>query len=395
MDGLFYCAYAIISNVVFGRFPKPPLEFEMQNLPQKANILAVDDTPDNLHILMQLLQEQGYRVRPVPNGAHALLSAQKERPDLILLDIMMPGMNGYEVCHHLKADDRTRDIPIIFISALDEGLDIATAFSVGGVDYLTKPFQAEELIARVHTHLALHQMRQTLQEKNDILEKQNAELDAFAHTVAHDLQNPLSVMLGYAQFLRRDIDKFTADELALIGESNYKAVTKAFDIIQNLLLLASVRTEDVQPQPLDMAGIVQEVIDRLNWAISDMQAELILPQTWPAAWGYAPWVEEVWTNYVSNGLKYGGQPPRLEFGATLQTDGMIRFWVQDNGPGLSADEQAVLFTEFTRLGQVKVKGHGLGLSIVRRIMDKLGGQAGVESEMGRGSRFFFTLKASE
>lgn len=367
----------------------------MENLPPKANILVVDDTPENLRVLVQLLQEQGYRVRPVPNGAHALLSVQKERPDLILLDIMMPDMNGYEVCHHLKADVRTRDIPIIFISALDEGLEKAAAFSVGGVDYLTKPFQAEELIARVHTHLALHQMRQALQEKNEILEKQNAELDAFAHTVAHDLQNPLSVMMGYAQFLQRDAANYTAEELALIGESNYKAAKKAINIIQNLLLLASIRKEDVKQHPLDMADIIKQVLERLNLAIVEAQAELILPKTWPVALGYAPWVEEVWVNYVSNGLKYGGQPPRLEFGATPQADGMIRFWVQDNGPGVSPDEQAVLFTEFTRLGEVQIKGHGLGLSIIRRIMDKLDGQAGVESETSQGSRFFFTLKASE
>jgi two-component system, sensor histidine kinase and response regulator len=342
-----------------------------------------------------MLQEQGYRVRPVPNGAHALLSAQKEPPDLILLDIRMPEMNGYEVCQQLKADDRTREIPIIFISALDEGLDKATAFSTGGVDYITKPFQAEELFARVHTHLALHQMRQTLQEKNEILEIQNAELDAFAHTVAHDLQNPISTMMGYAQFLQHDPTNHTPDELALIGEGSYKAAQKATDIVQNLLLLASVRKEDVKQHPLDMAGIINQVLDRLNEAIAETQAELIVLKTWPAALGHAPWVEEVWVNYLSNGLKYGGQPPRLEFGAAPQADGTIRFWVQDNGPGLSPAEQAVLFTEFTRLGNVEIKGHGLGLSIVRRIMDKLDGQAGVESEIGQGSRFFFTLKMNE
>lgn len=146
---------------------------------------------------------------------------------------------------------------------------------------------------------------------------------------------------------------------------------------------------------LDMAEIIEQAIERLNSVIIDSQAELILPETWPVAWGYGPWVEEVWVNYLINGLKYGGQPPRLEFGATPQTEGMVRFWLQDNGPGLSAADQAVLFTEFTRLNEVQIKGHGLGLSIVRRIMDKLGGQAGVESEPGQGSRFFFTLKAGE
>jgi two-component system sensor histidine kinase/response regulator len=359
---------------------------------QKANILVVDYTPENLRVLGRLLQEQGYRVWPVPNGAHALISAQKAPPDLILLDIMMPDMDGFEVCRRLKAEERTADIPVIFISALDEGLDKATAFSVGGVDYITKPFQAEELLARVHTHLTLHQMRQTLQQQNEMLQEQNAELDAFAHTVAHDLQNPLSVIIGYAEILYKNATNQRPDDLALIGESTYRSAQNATNIVQNLLLLATVRKEDVALEPLNMADIIEQVIQREQVMIAESQAELIVPTSWPAAWGYGPWVEEVWVNYVSNGLKYGGQPPRLEFGATPQADGMIRFWLQDNGPGLTAAEQAVLFTEFSRLGKAQIEGFGLGLSIVRRIMNKLGGQAGAESEPGRGSRFFFTLK---
>jgi two-component system, sensor histidine kinase and response regulator len=352
----------------------------------KANILVVDDTPENLRIVTQLLQEQGYHVRAAPNGAHALNSATKEPPNLILLDIMMPDMGGFEVCRRLKADDRTREVPVIFLSALDEGLDKATAFSVGGVDYIAKPFQAEELLARVHTHLTLYQMQQTLQQ-------QNAELDAFAHTVAHDLQNPLSIIMGYAQFLYQDGADATPVDLEMASEGCYKSAQNASNIVKNLLLLASIRKEEVDPQPLDMAAIIRQALERLKPVIND-SVGLVVSQSWPVALGYAPWVEEVWANYVSNGLKYGGQPPRLEFGATAQADGMIRFWVQDNGPGISPEEQMLLFTEFTRLSNVKIKGHGLGLSIVRRIMNKLGGQAGVESEPGRGSKFFFTLNAA-
>ena len=118
-----------------------------------------------------------------------------------------------------------------------------------------------------------------------------------------------------------------------------------------------------------------------------------MPDDWPVAVGYASWVEEVWANYISNGLKYGGQPPRLKLGATEQADGMVRFWVQDNGPGLEPDAQAKLFVPFTQLDQIRVAGHGLGLSIVRRIVEKLGGQVGVESKgiPGQGCLFFFTL----
>jgi sigma-B regulation protein RsbU (phosphoserine phosphatase) len=132
----------------------------------RADILIVDDTPANLHLLSQMLAEQGYRVRPVPDGPLALAATRAEPPDLILLDIRMPEMNGYEVCEHLKADDQTRDIPIIFISALDAIQDKVRAFTVGGVDYVTKPFQVEEVLARVETHLTLRELQKQLQDAN-------------------------------------------------------------------------------------------------------------------------------------------------------------------------------------------------------------------------------------
>jgi predicted aldo/keto reductase-like oxidoreductase len=163
--------------------------------------------------------------------------------------------------------------------------------------------------------------------------------------------------------------------------------------------------------PLDMASIVAEAQQRLAYMVEERQAEITLPDTWPVALGYGPWVEEVWVNYLSNALKYGGQPPRVELGASSPlvppigggappsipsiggevSGGMVRFWVRDNGPGFAPEEQAQLFTLFTRLDRIRAKGHGLGLSIVRRIVEKMGGQVGVESEVGRGSVFTFTL----
>jgi len=132
----------------------------------KGDIMIVDDTPANLRLLSQMLVEQGYHVRPVPDGSLALAAVRAEPPDLILLDIRMPGMNGYEVCEHLKADAKTRHIPIIFISALDTIQDKVKAFTVGGADYVTKPFQVEEVLARVETHLALRRLQKQLQDAN-------------------------------------------------------------------------------------------------------------------------------------------------------------------------------------------------------------------------------------
>ncbi|MCP4536889.1 MAG: response regulator [Chloroflexi bacterium] len=229
------------------------------------------------------------------------------------------------------------------------------------------------------------------------LEASNDELDAFARTTAHDLKGPLGYMVGFAQVLEQDYatlpDKEIQDYLQTIAQSGHKMC----NIIDELLLLAGVRKMDeIKREALDMSGIVTEAQERLDDSIAEYEAEIILPDAWPAALGYGPWVEEVWVNYFTNALKYGSRPPRIELGADRPSaQPTIRFWIRDNGPGLTQEEQSRLFTPFTRLDRVRAKGHGLGLSIVRRIVEKLGGEVGVESKTGQGSLFWFTLPVAE
>ena len=364
----------------------------------RENILIVDDTPANLRLLSNMLAEQGYKVRSVINGQMALTAAQSAPPDLILLDIRMPDMNGYEVCKHLKADEGTHDIPIIFISALDATQDKVKAFTVGGVDYITKPFQLEEVLSRVETHLALRNLQKSLEREIIERDKLIAELDAYAHTVAHDLKNPLGTLIGFTSMLEATYGEMSHKQLHLCVSTIGRSGRKMTNIIEELLLLASVRKmDDVKTQPLDMAAVVTEALDRLADMIAGYQAEVTTPEAWPVALGYAPWVEEIWVNYISNALKYGGQPPQVEMGGALINgpDDQIRFWVRDNGAGLPPEDQARLFTPFTQIHQARAEGHGLGLSIVQRIVEKLGGQVSVESEVGQGSAFLFTLPSAE
>jgi PAS domain S-box-containing protein len=217
-----------------------------------------------------------------------------------------------------------------------------------------------------------------------------SELDAFAHTVAHDLKNPLSAVLGFAELLTaKDVQlsgKDVTESLAAVHQS----ARKMHSIIEELLLLAGVRKTDVERQPIEMATIVAGALQRLSYMTAEYSPELVIPERWPAAIGYGPWIEEVWANYLANAMKYGGRPPRLALGADTADD-KVRFWVTDNGPGLTSEQQSRLFVPFIRLHQVRATGQGLGLSIVRRIMYKLGGEAWVESEPGKGSRFGFTL----
>ncbi len=229
------------------------------------------------------------------------------------------------------------------------------------------------------------------------MESRNQELDAFAHTVAHDLKSPIGVILGFSELLLDDeVGDFSADvnhALKVIAQSGRKLNT----IIEELMLLSGVRKKTIVPTVLDMSAIIEEAKSRFFDQIEQRKAKIVLRdvEKWPRAMGYGPWVEEVWANYLSNAIKYGGAPPFVEVGADYQSEGMVRFWVRDNGSGLTSEAQAQLFTPFTRLNQVKVEGQGLGLSIVQRIMDKLGGKAGVESELGQGSTFFFTLPSME
>jgi two-component system sensor histidine kinase/response regulator len=168
---------------------------------------------------------------------------------------------------------------------------------------------------------------------------------------------------------------------------------KMTSIINELLLLASVRKQaEVTLGPVEMGPVMASVLARLDHLIRQKQANILLPvEGWPLACGYAPWIEEVWANYISNALKYGGTPPRVMLGADVLPDKRVRCWVRDNGPGVPPEKIGRLFAEFSRLEHMRLEGHGLGLSIVQRIMDRLGGEVGVKNVDGQGSEFSFVL----
>lgn len=216
------------------------------------------------------------------------------------------------------------------------------------------------------------------------------ELNAFAHTVAHDLREPINLIVGYANLLKEQAR--LPDELQHYLNAITRTGNKMGRIIDELQLLAGVRNADIQLKPLHMARIVANVQQQLAYLIEESKAQIIMPEHWPIVLGHAPWIEVVWANYLTNAIKYGGQPPYIQLGATTRSDGMARFWVRDNGPGLSPEAQMKVFNS-TIPNEKSINGHGLGLSIVQRIIERLGGQVGVESEAvpGKGCIFFFTL----
>lgn len=233
-----------------------------------------------------------------------------------------------------------------------------------------------------------------LQQRTIELQERNEELDAFAHTVAHDLSNPLSFILGYADVLLSDYKTLPDEEVYKHLHTIVRTSYRMDNIIDELLLLAQVRKTDVELEPINMDEVVSAALEQLTYFIEKQSAEINRPSKWPPALGYGPWVEEVWLNYIHNAIKYGGSPPHVKLGATRLPDDRVCFWVCDNGEGIPEEEQAQLFTPFKRLKQVRSKGHGLGLSIVRRIVEKLNGQVGVRSELGQGSSFYFILPSA-
>lgn len=359
-----------------------------------GTVLVVDDTPANLEVVSAILERYDYTLLSAMDARGALRICGQVQPDLILLDVMMPGTDGYQLCEQLKADPSTRDIPVIFMTALSGLDDKVRAFNVGGADYITKPIQREDLVARVGVHVKLSRTLRELHDRNQALTRMNDELDAFAHTVAHDLKNPLNSVVGLSQLLQDMLgDPATASQLGEIAGHISTSARKMSQIIEALLLLSGVNRQQVALQPVSMESLLDDLLNtRLRAQFEETQTQ-IQREPLPEALGYSPWIEEVWVNYLSNALKYGGRPPRIHIGTESRGE-LIRYWVQDNGAGLDEAAQAKLFTPFTRLHQVTdQEGHGLGLSIVQRICQRLGGDCGVESTPGEGSRFYFELPA--
>jgi signal transduction histidine kinase len=347
---------------------------------QEATELAV-------HVNGELALEQGLRYPLAEYGDLEMLrQGQVQMVEDILAVLQPPLIARRRLAEGLRSYVR---VPLVVqgevIGSLDLGSAEVDAFGQAQV----------EIVGEVANSLAvaIHQARLRQQVAGYVveLEARNEELDAFARTVAHDLRNPVGVIIGFADTALRLMDIVSEERLRQPVQAIAQHARGLNSIIEALLLLASVRQEEVYLTTLDMTTVVGNALRRLAYLIDEHGADVTLPDTWPVALGYAPWVEEVWANYLSNALKYGGQSPRVELGATEQADGMVRFWVRDNGPGIPLEDQGRLFKPFSRLKRDRVKGHGLGLSIVRRIVERLGGEVDVESEPGQGSVFSFTL----
>jgi signal transduction histidine kinase len=363
-------------------------------------ILYMEDDQDAARLFQRRMGRIGYEVDIARNGEIGLQMALADNYDVLAIDHSMPVYDGLQVIRMLTEERDLRTLPpIIMVTGAGDEHTATEAIKMGASDYIVKDIEGSYLSVMpsvIEQALIQRQMEAEKRRAEEERERLIGELDAFAHTVAHDLKSPLTVLYGYVDFLKGRVENFdTADWYEHIRFIE-RSVLKMRNIIDELLLLSQVRSmEDLSMEMLDMALIVAEAQERLAPVMKERQAQIEFPADWPRVPGYAPWIEEVWVNYISNAVKYGGDPPVVQLGADEAAGGHVRFWVRDNGPGIPPEEQPRLFAPFIRLTQVRAQGHGLGLSIVHRIIERLGGRVGLQSTPGEGSTFWFTLPTLE
>lgn len=275
----------------------------------------------------------------------------------------------------------------------DRGVSVAMVAGLGLSLFIAYSLERNRraLARKRHQLAAQYEVADRERKKAEALAR---DLDAYAHTVAHDLRNPIHLIAGYADLLSSEFDEHLEDDAQVLLSRITKGCAKMDQITTELLQLACVRKRrEIAGEALDMPDIIRQARERVSILIEEAGAELRVPDDWPPALGHAPWVEEVWANYLSNAIKYGGSPPRVELGAESVDEETVHFWVRDNGAGFDPDHASRLFEEFSPVRANGAEGHGLGLSIVKRIVERLGGEVRVTSHIGVGSTFGFTLPA--
>jgi signal transduction histidine kinase len=361
------------------------------------HVLLVEDNPGDAYLIRRMLDDaasadsQPFRLTCVDTLAGGVNSVRDNQSDVVLLDLSLPDSQGLNTLERMQA--AAPAVPVVVLTGLADETAALAAVQNGAQDYLVKghvdPYALSNSIRYARER---KQLLEELRGYSTNLEERNAELDAFAHTVAHDLKNQVFTVIGNAELILDPEQPLEQGDQEAMLHDILRSAQKMSQVIQELLLLSQVRRYDVASQPLDMVAVLSEAQARLWPLIAESAAEIVIhdPDQWPTACGYAPWVEEIWYNYISNALKYGGRPPRVEIGAEGHGSGAVTFWVRDNGPGLSPEQIEQLFIEFSRVS-TSPGGHGLGLSIVKRIVDKLGGTVSVRRGLDVGATFCFTL----
>ncbi len=433
-----------------------------------GTILLVDDVPDNLRLLSRMLGSSGYAIHAAKTGVEAIASVHAEKPDLVLLDINLPDMSGYDVCKALKADALTQGIPVVFISALSDTSDKLRGFALGGVDFISKPFTVEEVLVRVQTQLRISGLHAELERKsaelelknglllleinerkrlgeqasktlanlenskaaalnlledlkseNDLrkaaetqiqslnanleesiahrtaqLQASNTELEAFAYSVAHDLRSPLRAIDGFSRILQDEYSKnLDGEGLRLLGVIRSSAQNMEI-LIRDLLDITKVGKTDIVHAAINMEAMARESFLSCADAATAIAIEFKC-ETLPQAHADRRMMARVWVNLLSNAIKYSpqGKKGKIEVSGFAR-EGINVYAVRDHGIGFDQRYAGKLFGMFQRLHSAReLEGSGIGLAIVKRVVERHGGTVWAEGVVGQGAVFYFSLPA--
>ncbi len=364
--------------------------------PSKSHtILIVDDKLENIEILIRVLERVGFELLVAQNGNEVFDVLQHASPDIILLDVMMPDIDGFEVCRRLKADERTRDIPVIFLSALIEHVDKLKGFELGAVDYITKPFQHDEVLARVRTHLTIRDLQTRLQESNRSLQQRTVELEAtnnelrnFAYIVSHDLKAPLRGISQLSSWLIQDYGATLAPEGKELLDLLINRVKRMARLIDGILAYSRAARPAEVVEDIDLNLLIPDVVNSL---MPPAEMQVMYENSFPTLCGNPTQIAQVFQNLLSNAIKFMNKPDGHIRVGCCEDANSWRFWIADDGPGIDPQYHERIFQIFQTLrASDDAENSGVGLTIVKKIIETYGGTIWVESASGQGSTFWFT-----
>ena len=369
----------------------------MQINPAEFKLLVVDDVQTNVLLLKALLGKEGYGILVANNGQEALEVIRNENPDLILLDVMMPGMDGFEVAERLKSEEFRCEIPIIFLTALDDTQSIVNGFKLGVGDFISKPFRKEELMVRIKHQLSLVAARRIIEEKNEELRKTIAGRDKMYSVIAHDLRSPMASMKMLLNTIIMSVekDKIDPDIFDMLEMSN-KTSEEVFSLLDNLLkwTKSQLGKLTVIPQKLDISGLADGVVEVMN-SVAEVKHIKLIRTDHESFFVYVDieMIKSILRNLISNAVKFSNPDSEIKVGIKAE-DGKVIVSVTDSGKGIKKEDQHKLLkdsTHFTTYGTNSEEGSGLGLLLCRDFARKNGGELWFESEENLGSVFSFSL----
>ncbi len=356
----------------------------------KYSILIVDDVSKNIQVVAGILTKERYLVDFAQDGEAALSHAKQKKFDLILLDVMMPGMDGFQVCAELKKDEKTKEIPVIFLTAKADSEAIAKGFTIGGVDYITKPFSKTEMLARVKTHLQLREREKQLSDLNKTKDK-------LLSIIGHDLKNPFFNIIGLTELLSQSYDEYSREEILDIINTVIISAQQGFDLLENLLTWTRIQTGRItyKVSEFNFTEIAEEVVNLVMVSMRKKKIELVnhIPDNFVMN-ADPNMTNTILRNLLTNSIKYTpeGGNITIEAGKKGRKEYVIK--VIDTGIGISSDRIKDLFTVGSVIstpGTDNEKGTGLGLILCKEFVELQGGNIDVNSKIGKGTEMIIRI----